>query len=349
MCSQGNSHTLSPLLFPSLCLPRASALPLPLPLSRSYFNTKGTRQQQRKSPPLSLSPLLSIPSKFEISRFILFTVMKWEMENEEIEAVLEKIWDIHDKLSDAIHSISRIHFLDSLKTQKNLSEKRKKQRTNNQFPHDSVVESARTNNGFVYVKDFNEDSAVAEAKSLDAIRTALENLEDQLEFYHTVQLQQQAERDAAIARIEQSRILLALRLSEHHGRRYKVIEEAMDFVGEVRDATCFISSKNLSGPSPSAPTEHNKEQRTNSNLFARVLLSGLGCAKNVLKLDTMGGILGNAAIFAISMVAMLHLHQVVSKDNYMAEISRRQDRTLKKVSQLEGSSSSHLDVRSARG
>ncbi|KAE8694954.1 ribosome bioproteinsis protein BMS1-like protein [Hibiscus syriacus] len=37
------------------------------------------------------------------------------MEIEEIEAVLEKIWNLHDKLSNAIHSISRVHFLNSIK------------------------------------------------------------------------------------------------------------------------------------------------------------------------------------------------------------------------------------------
>ncbi|KAJ6705301.1 PLASTID DIVISION PROTEIN PDV1 [Salix purpurea] len=42
--------------------------------------------------------------------------------------------------------------------------------------------------GFVFVKDSgvydNDFSAIQEAKSLNSIRTALENLEDQLEFFH---------------------------------------------------------------------------------------------------------------------------------------------------------------------
>ena len=33
------------------------------------------------------------------------------LELEEIEAILEKIWDLHNKLSNAIHSISQSHFL----------------------------------------------------------------------------------------------------------------------------------------------------------------------------------------------------------------------------------------------
>ena len=100
--------------------------------------------------------------------------MKWEMEIEEIEAVLEKIWDLHDKLSDAIHSISRVHFL-SIKSLRK-SDKNK--------PLNNVDENRF---GFVYAKDFRadeDDLAIQEAKSLNAIRTALENLEDQLEFFH---------------------------------------------------------------------------------------------------------------------------------------------------------------------
>jgi hypothetical protein len=105
------------------------------------------------------------------------------MELEEIEAVLEKIWDLHDKLSDAIHSISRSHFLSSIKSLKT---------NNKKLNSESDVGFEENNNsrasGFVFVKDFgvhdNDLSAIQEAKSLNSIRTALENLEDQLEFFH---------------------------------------------------------------------------------------------------------------------------------------------------------------------
>ncbi|GMH08919.1 hypothetical protein Nepgr_010759 [Nepenthes gracilis] len=264
--------------------------------------------------------------------------MKWEMEIEEVEAVLEKIWDLHDKLSDAIHSISRTHFLNSIKIPRNPDKKNK------------FVDSAdETRNGFVYTKDYEKDSAIAEAKSLNGIRTALENLEDQLEFFHTVQIQQRAERDAAIARLEQSRIILALRLAEHHGKRYTVIDEALDFVGDVRDAT-FISPENLFGPSPSAPVEHaTLQRRNNSNVFLRVLLSGFCSARNVIKLDRIGGILGNAALFTFSMIAMLHLHRVAYNDNHTLEIIPKRERISKRISEPDGSSPCNFDVLSARG
>lgn len=116
--------------------------------------------------------------------------MKWEMEVYEIEAVLEKIWDLHDKLSDAIHSVSRAHFLNSVKSRCKSDEnfynhrsKRKPDLISDENPNNGDQVKA----GYVFVKEFrvdDDDNAVHEAKSLNAIRTALEHLEDQLEFFH---------------------------------------------------------------------------------------------------------------------------------------------------------------------
>lgn len=105
--------------------------------------------------------------------------MKWEMEIDEVEAVLEKIWDLHDKLSDAIHSISRAHFLNSVTAQRKSD--KKKLCVNEAISYEN-------RGGLVYMKDFraadDDNSAIQEAKSLNSIRTALENLEDQLEFFY---------------------------------------------------------------------------------------------------------------------------------------------------------------------
>ncbi|XP_057462963.1 plastid division protein PDV1-like isoform X2 [Actinidia eriantha] len=248
------------------------------------------------------------------------SLMKWEMEIEEIEAVLEKIWDLHDKLSDAIHSISRSQYLNSVKSLRKSDSfflPRKKQ------PSDST-EDGNHDSGFVFVKDFRADddySAIQEAKSLNAIRTALENLEDQLEFFHTVQVQQRAERDAAITRLEQSRIVLAMRLAEHQGDNFV--------------------------------THEGKR----SNNLIKVLITGLDFAKKSLRLDQMSGILGNAALVAISMLALLHLHQATSNNEFILDLPQKQGdasykRNAKEVSRLGGSSggrSTHLDVMLARG
>ncbi|KAH9625084.1 hypothetical protein KSS87_018782 [Heliosperma pusillum] len=164
-------------------------------------------------------------------------------------------------------------------------------------------------------------------------------------FFPTVQVQQRAERDAAIARLEQSRMILALKLAEHHGKQYKVIDEAINFVGDVRDASYFTGPENLSHPHPTAPTEHSMPP-SKSNILVRVLLSGFGSAKKTLQLDKMGGVLGNAALFALSMLALLHLHQVTDKNgNDTLNKSVKLARIGKKSNRLDG----YLDVRLARG
>ncbi|KAJ6418752.1 hypothetical protein OIU84_002014 [Salix udensis] len=359
--------------------------------------------------------------------------MKWDMELEEIEAVLEKIWDLHDKLSDAIHSISHSHFLHSIKSLKTTTNNNNKKKLNNESDvgfEDNNRNSSNRASGFVFVKDFRVDGndlSIQEAKSLDSIRTALENLEDQLEFFHewssffglsgskfcqknivdllrcwrrcansdapskvywvlifyasiyvggtlcftfptyasldihaissvvqTVQIHQQAERDAAIARLEQSRIILAMRLSEHHGKKYKVIEEALAFVGDVHDASHFVSPENLYG-SPTSPLDENLIRREGKrpNTVIKVLLSSFEFAKKSLKLDHAGGLLGNAALFTVSMIAMLHLHQVTHKHHPYKQQDPFSNRNGKKAFGMEGSSSNgslnHLDVMLARG
>ncbi|KAF6134466.1 hypothetical protein GIB67_034880 [Kingdonia uniflora] len=322
--------------------------------------------------------------------------MKWEMEMEEIEAILEKIWDLHDKLSDAIHSISRSHFLNSINNLKK-SEEVFFSRSEKKKPRG--IEGEENRSGFVFVKDFrgvvvdDDDRAVAEeTKSLNAIRTALENLEDQLEFFHlylcfvrlcydfttmlgieknlvselckseTVQSQQRAERDAAVARLEQSRIVLAMRLSDHHGKRYKVIEEALAFVGDVQDTGRFVSPENLfESPRSRQSGENHERNPTSNNILIRVLVSTFTFAKKSLRLEQMGGVLGNAALVAVSMVAFLHLHhQATFKSTFATEGLQMQEDSFygknKSTNTFEkkgpSSSSNHmrdLDVLAARG
>ncbi|XP_010925782.2 plastid division protein PDV1-like [Elaeis guineensis] len=279
--------------------------------------------------------------------------MRWEME--EIEAVLERIWDLHDKISDAIHAISRAHFLKSIKA---LSQSAWE---NKHRPAAVKVAGGEGEgrSGFVFVKDFRaeeEEAVMAEARSLNAIRTALENLEDQLEFFHTVQSQQRAERDAAIARLEQSRIILAMRLADHKGKKYQVIDEAVEFVGDVHNTGHFVSPKNLC-EMPRNQSGDNLEihEGKRSCVMMQMLISSLALAKKSFKLESIGSVLGNAAVFAVSMLALLQLHQVA----FRSETPQIQDQTYygrrneKDISQLENSSRTNrmkqFDVLSARG
>ncbi|KAL0905988.1 hypothetical protein M5K25_024444 [Dendrobium thyrsiflorum] len=279
--------------------------------------------------------------------------MKWEMEMEQIEAVLERIWDLHDKISDAIHAISRAHFLKSIK---NLA--RPSQEKNHPPNGDLGDGSDERSCGYVFVKGFrpDEDAALAEARSLNAIRSALENLEDQIEFFHTIQSQQQAERDAAIARLEQSRIILAMRLSEHQGEKHKVIEEAQAFVSDVQEASQFIAPENLFVEPLSRPGEDpGTEKDCKPHAFMQMLISSLAFAKSSLSFDRFGGVLGNAALFAVSMLAFLQMRQAAIKQEAPALSNRSSYKNKNEglASKVDYSSQSDLlqyfDVYSARG
>lgn len=171
----------------------------------------------------------------------------------------------------------------------------------------------------------------------------------------TVQMQQRAERDAAIARLEQSRIVLAMRLADHHGKKYKVIEEALAFVGDVRDAGQFVSPENLYGaPCSLSGEKFVTREGKRSNILINALISSFDFAKKSLKLDHMGGILGNAALVAVSMLAWLHLHQVAYREHpQKREDTLYSNRNTRETSLLEESSSngrlSQLDVLAGRG
>lgn len=162
-----------------------------------------------------------------------------------------------------------------------------------------------------------------------------------------MQTQQRAERDAAIARLEQSRIVLALRLADHHGKKYKVIEEARAFVGEVQNHSKFVPPENGYGSAESY----------RSNMLVKVVISSFNFAKKSLKVEHLGGVLGNAALFAVSMLALLHLQQVADRDRYISGLQQRHEvndnnllnKNVTKVYLPEGSSSNGLDVLSARG
>uniref|UniRef100_A0A6V7QV18 Plastid division protein PDV1 n=1 Tax=Ananas comosus var. bracteatus TaxID=296719 RepID=A0A6V7QV18_ANACO len=292
--------------------------------------------------------------------------MRWEME--EVEPVLERIWDLHDKISDAIHAISRAHFLKSIKALGKSGAREKA----GIHPSSSAAEGIGDDtgrgggdgkSGFVFVKDFGAaavemdgDAAMAEARSLHAIRAALENLEDQLEFFHTVQSQQRAEREAAITRLEQSRIILAMRLADHQGKKYKVIEEALAFVGNVRNAGNFVSPEDLYEIQRTQPGENEEDHKgQNLSVLMRMLFSGLALARSSFRIERIGGVLGNAAVFAVSMLALLQLQQVAFRSDPSTakaeSFYRKRDNknNTHLASSPQSSEVKHLDVLLARG
>ena len=174
----------------------------------------------------------------------------------------------------------------------------------------------------------------------------------------TVQSQQRAERDAAIARLEQSRIILAMRLAEHRGKKYKVIEEALAFVGDVHNMGHFVMPETLyeneMTRSRSGKNLEDHESKGPSMLM-QMFISSFAVAKRSFGLVGVQGILGNAAMFAVSMLALVHLNQVAFK----GETAPARDQTFyrrrneDRFSRMDNSSHSgqlkRLDVLSARG
>ncbi|WOL02140.1 plastid division protein PDV1-like [Canna indica] len=267
-----------------------------------------------------------------------------EMEMEEMEAVMERIWDLHDKISDAIHTVTRAHFLHTLKSLAKSGA--------NAAEEGPFISSGTGAFGFAkgFRSDTEDGAAMAEeARSLDAIRAALENLEEQLEYFHTIESQQQVERAAVIAKLEQSRIFLAMRLADHQGKKYKVIEEALAFVGNVHDKDCFITPEALyEMPMSQSGNDSGEQEEKRSRDFIQMVMSSLCLAKRCFRLEHIGGILGNSVIFAASMIAFLRFHQFKSGTRAMLDQLpyKRSGGTL---CISDNSKMRHLDVLSARG
>uniref|UniRef100_A0A0A9CS89 Plastid division protein PDV1 n=1 Tax=Arundo donax TaxID=35708 RepID=A0A0A9CS89_ARUDO len=279
--------------------------------------------------------------------------MRWDAA--EAEAVLERIWDLHDRLSDAILAASRAYLLLPPPPP---------------APAPSAPSAAAAHrcggagagrNGCVFVKGGGgggergaalvaADEAVTEARSLHAIRSALEDLEGHLEFLHTVHSQQLAERDAAIAKLEQSRLVLAMRLAEHQGRKYRVIDEALAFVGEVSDKSRFISPEDVRASHNQSGDNAEDNRGNGSRMMENVLSCSLSLAKNSFRLDKIGGALGNAAVFAVSMLAFLQLHQIAFGSKAPAiEYRKRIEYSFQSGSSQLNGKGKHLEVYLARG
>lgn len=156
----------------------------------------------------------------------------------------------------------------------------------------------------------------------------------------TIHTQQRTERDVAVARLEQSRMLLAKRLAEHHGKSYGVLDETLAFVGSIKTSTNFVynSSPNTTGAYSDGPK---------SNFVINAFAWTFGFAKRALGFNHVRGVLGNAAIFAISMVAMLHLQQVASSEHH--RLGKKQRKTYRREMSSSEISLDHLDVMMARG
>uniref|UniRef100_A0A0E0PYE6 GTD-binding domain-containing protein n=1 Tax=Oryza rufipogon TaxID=4529 RepID=A0A0E0PYE6_ORYRU len=167
----------------------------------------------------------------------------------------ERIWDLHDNLSHAILSLSA-------------SAHRCCRR---RAPEGRVVVKGWRRQGGCGDCGLEQEAAaaatMADARSLHAVRAALEDLEGHLHFLHNIQLRQVAERDAAIARLQQSRILLATRLAEHRWKKHEVIEEALAFVDDALDKSRFVSPEDVRGTHTHSQSVENQCPKIHDSNF----------------------------------------------------------------------------------
>ncbi|PWZ29734.1 Plastid division protein PDV1 [Zea mays] len=264
----------------------------------------------------------------------------------EAEVALERIWELHDRLSDAILAASRAHLLLPAPQPPPVP---------SAPPAKGAHRVSGGRNGCVFVKGGGEAlaaaaEAVSEVRSLHAIRSALEDVEDHLEFLHTVQSRHQAEQDSAIARLEQSRLVLAMRLAEHQGKKHRIIDEVLAFVGEVSDKSQFISFEDVRATHSRSEDDLEHNRGNGSRIMSNMLSSSLSLAKNSFRLDKIGGALGNAAMFAVSMLAFFQLHQITfgSKTPAM-EYRKRIEYSIQPGSSQPNGKGKLLEVYLARG
>lgn len=227
---------------------------------------------------------------------------------EQEEAVLETIWDLHDKVSDAIHALSRAHFLRAVRRRSSAS-----------APGLVDVKGGGLGLGARGGDEVVALAALAEeARSLHAIRAALEDLEDQFECFLAVQTQQQTERDFAMARLEQSRIMLAIRLKEHHGRNHKVIDEASAFVRDVYQDVW----PSLSATKAERRADSSGNPAKGPSFLARMVSSSLAVAGSGFSLKSLALALGLVAVLQSSGVGDRRYRRTTSESSSSCRTGR---------------------------
>lgn len=141
-----------------------------------------------------------------------------------------------------------------------------------------------------------------------------------------------------------------MRLAQHQGKKYRVIDEALAFVGEVSDKSQFISPDDVRATHSRSDDNAEENRGNGSRIMSNVLSCSLALAKNSFRLDKIGGALSNAAVFAVSMVAFLQLHQIAfgSKTPAM-EYRKRIEYNFQYGTSQQNGKGKHLEVYLARG
>nr|ABK22404.1 unknown [Picea sitchensis] len=138
------------------------------------------------------------------------------METDEIIMVLAQASKLHAKIEDAIERVLQYD------TEIN---------GENAAPAADEAQGGCVNGGKFSQSEMGVDGAM-EARSLSSIRDALEVLEDQLDCFQILLQQQQADREAALSDLGESKRIFLGRLRRYQGREREVVDEALAFAGE---------------------------------------------------------------------------------------------------------------------
>eukprot|EP00850_Spirogloea_muscicola_P015846 SM000125S26051 [mRNA] locus=s125:39350:40925:- [translate_table: standard] len=125
------------------------------------------------------------------------------MDSDEISVVLARATELHSRLSDAVERVVKTEF-------------RKQSDSSSENGDDLPAPK----------------EAADEARSLSAIRDALEVLEEQLDQLSALQSHQRHAKDSALEELEGSRHILLQRLRAHSGQEWEVVHETLAFAGE---------------------------------------------------------------------------------------------------------------------
>lgn len=164
----------------------------------------------------------------------------------DIEVVLTRASELHAKINDAIERAMKSEFLQSTAGVKRSSNSNmggvveaesgllssSPGFDGNEFDNDSYERGGGEGGAAVAA---GKGDSNAEARSLGSIRDALEVLEEQLKALQAVQQKQRAEKDMALAELEESRGILLGLLKKHRGHEWEVVCEALAFAGEPVD------------------------------------------------------------------------------------------------------------------
>ncbi|XP_077249605.1 plastid division1 [Tasmannia lanceolata] len=153
---------------------------------------------------------------------------------------------------------------------------------------------------------FAEDP-FAERRSLSAISNGLEDLENLLLFLQRLQSRHQTEQHAALIQLEESRLFLIKKMTEHPGRAPEVIQDMLRFVGNKNNLVNQDANDHF--PEKVDCTLRNIPTKKKRRGIMAYLNSCLQIFSYPWKLQNVVGTVTRFVVVVASMVSFIQLYQ----------------------------------------